>query len=205
MFCINCGVALKDISKNCPKCDQEVIGHGTSHPATETDQKPIAVLKPVLVLWLVIARYLVVQINMTMVGGAFGGVIIFFHQLYLGAPNVSWQPFFYSALFFFLAVPIVAIFIHKRTYDMTRYVFYPDHIEYYEGFWQVNRKIINYKSITEVDLKKSMVQRIYSLGSVHVLVPNLGGKYSGIIIADIKHPEKVYQFLQKSIRGVAHE
>jgi len=205
MYCINCGTALEETVKICSKCNQEVIGHEIQHKSAHTEQKPIAVLKPKLVIWLVIARYFIMQINLTVVGGAFGGVLIFFHQLYLGSPNITWQPFFYSALFFFLAVPIAAIFIYKRTYDLTRYVFYPDHVEYYEGFWQVNRKIVNYKSISEVDLRKSMVQRLYGLGSVYVLVPSLSGKFSGIIIADIKHPEKVYQFLQKSVRGVAHD
>jgi len=205
MFCVNCGTALKEAVKNCPKCGQEVAVQELKHTSSHDQHKPIAVVKPVLALLLIIQRHLILQINLTFVGGAFGGVLIFFHQLYLATPNLTWQQFAYSALFFFFAVPIVAILIQKRIYDMTRYVFYPDHIEYYEGFWQVERKIINYRSITEVDLKKSLLQRMHNIGSIHVLVPSLGGKYSGIIIADIKHPEKVYQFLQKAVRGVHHE
>lgn len=162
--------------------------------------KPYAVLKPVLIIWLVVARYFVFQLNLTFVGGAFGGVAIFIHRIIEGNPDFTWQPFAYSALFFFISVPIVAVFIHKRTYDMTRYVFYHDHLEYYEGFWQVDRKIVNYRSITEVDMHQGVIQRVYGLGTIRALVPSLSGKQIGITIADIKTPDKVYQFLQKIIR-----
>ena len=163
-------------------------------------EKPYAVLKPVLIIWLVIARNFIFQINATFVGGAFGGIAIFIHRIIQGNPVFSVEPFLYSALFFFIAVPITAVFIHARTYDMTRYVFYHDHLEYYEGFWQVDRKIVNYRSITEVDLQQTMVQRIYHLGTVRVLIPSLNGKNTGIAIADIKTPDKVYEFLQKAVR-----
>ena len=200
MYCSTCGAKKSGKEKQCSVCGK--VANVKSH---EQQVKPIAVLKPVLIIWLVIVRYLVVQINMTFVGGALGGVIIFVHHLFYAAPVVSWQPFFYSALFFFCAVPTVAIFIHKRTYDLTRYVFFSEDLEYYEGFWNVERKIINYQNITEVELKESFIQRLYHLGSIHVLVPSMNGKQSGILIADVKLPEKAYHFLQNVIREGARK
>ena len=192
MYCSTCGVKVPADKKHCQQCGSTIV-----KSAHSSEKKPLAVLKPLLIIWLVVARYFIVQLNMTFVGGALGGVIIFVHHLFQGAPVVSWKPFFYAAIFFFCTVPIVAIFIHKRTYDLTRYIFYTDHLEYYEGFWNVERKIINYRSITEVELKQTIIQRFYHLGSIHVLVPSLGGKHSGIIIADIKHSEKLINFYRK--------
>lgn len=203
MYCSICGTEIDLTTNTCQQCDSilpESIKQG--------EQKPIAVLKPVLMIWLIVARYLMFQINFAIVGGVFGGLAIFFHQLYIGVVDLHWQPFVYAALFCFFAVPIVAIFIHKRTYDLTRYVFYPDHLEYYEGFWNIERKIIQYKAITEVELRRTVIQRLYHLGSIYVLVPAMSGEkqaHTGIMIADIKNYDKAYQFLQKVIRGAAHE
>jgi len=199
MYCSACGAKVAAGVKHCKECGRLIAAH------QHDSKKRLAILKPKLIIWLVIVRYLIIQINMTFVGGAVGGGIIFLHQLYLGRVDISWEPFLYSGLFFFITIPIIAIFISKRTYDLTRYVFFEDRLEYYEGFWNVERKIINYHSITEVALKKSIIQRIYHMGSIHVLIPSLSNRQPGIVIADIKNPEKAFHFLQKVIRGEHYE
>jgi membrane protein YdbS with pleckstrin-like domain len=200
MQCVACGNDIQAGASQCPSC-----GHWETSMDNKQDSKqPLAVLKPVLIVWLVIARYLITQINLAIVGGVFGGLLVFAYELYIGIVDLRWEPFVYFGLFFFFAVPITTIFIHKRTYDLTRYVFYPEHLEYYEGFWNIERKIIHYKAITEVELKQTVIQRLYHLGSIHVIVPAMGGKHTGIVIADIKNYEKAYHFLQKAVRGAIH-
>lgn len=72
-----------------------------------------------------------------------------------------------------------------------------DHMEYYEGFWTVEQKSIDFRNVTEVYMRKGVFERNYGLGTVVLATPATsaaGGRgMSGISIHNIKNPDEVYQ------------
>ena len=104
-------------------------------------------------------------------------------------------------LLFFLGVPGLLYFAKKNTYTQTRYRFYPDRLEYAEGFFTAEQKTIKYKNVTEVNLRQNILQQKYSLGSVILSTPTdddaKGG--SGIVISDIKNPQAIYDKVKRLV------
>lgn len=175
-----------------------------SEKKTTNAQKPIAVLRPHLIVWLLLLRYLPLQFNCTVIATVFSGLFIFLHQLYTGKVDLHWQPFVYIALCCFFTFPVIILLIYKRIYRLTRYIFYANHLEYYDGFWNIERKIVKYKTITEIQLHRNILQRLHGIGSIEVQIPSItqSKKKSGIILANIKQYEKAYAFLQKKMTAV---
>lgn len=163
--------------------------------------KPITVIKPVLMGWVLLLRYLPLQLNLTFVGGGVGGGLGFLLMLFFNLPYSVYAPFIVFASLFFIGTPVVIYTIGQRTYAKTDYRFYRDRLEYTEGFWTIEHKVIQYRNITEVMLRRNIMQRICGLGSVYLMVPAWGAR-SGISITDVRHAEKVYQKVQQIIQQV---
>ena len=67
---------------------------------------------------------------------------------------------FFGALAFF-GVPLVVAYIGKKlNYARTEYYFSDDQLDFEEGFFTINKKLIKYRDIKEVTLRKGMLQRI---------------------------------------------
>lgn len=156
---------------------------------------PKKIIQPVFLSAVVLFSFIPLQINLTILGCGIGGGIGFFAMLFWGLSYPVWYPFAFFAILFFIGTPAVVYFIGKRTYDKTDYRFYSDYLEYTEGFWTIERKFIQYHHITQVLLQKSMVQRLYGVGTIYLAVPTMsqGKAIAGIKIADIKNPDSIYK------------
>lgn len=106
-------------------------------------------------------------------------------------------PIVIFALLFFFGVPLVGYLRKRRVYAKTEYRFFRNSLEYYEGFFTVERKTINYQAITEITVREGPIQRMYGLGSLVLSTAatgtQTGASRSGIILADLEEPEKVYR------------
>ena len=163
-------------------------------------KRPLTNLKPQLISWVVLIRSLPITLRLATVGSALGGTAAFMMTLLQYAHYTLWWPFLYCGGAVFVAVPLVILFIYKRTYVETEYKFYDDYLEYTEGFWVINHKTIAYRHISQVNMRRGVIQRLYGLGSIYLAVPSgivRHGSYSGIMIHDIKEPEKVYASVQQ--------
>ena len=167
-------------------------------------------VRPVFIGWIVLLYQLPVQLFLTIWAGAFfGGMISSFHIL----PKGSWAPFalFGGAAFF--GVPLVAYFGKKLNYARTEYKFLEDRLEFEEGFFTMNEKVIKFKDITEVTLRKGIFQRIYDLGTIYLATqatgssgrPNVFTAFgfgnissSGVGVCDIRNPDETFE----KIRGI---
>ena len=118
-------------------------------------------LKPVFIGWITLLQQLPLQLFFTVwCGGFFGGM-----GKSLGIlPMESQAPFvFFGALAFF-GVPLVAYIGKKLNYARTEYSFSDDQLDFEEGFFTISKKLIKYKDIKEVTLRKGILQKSTAWG-----------------------------------------
>ncbi len=142
----------------------------------------------------------------------FGGVVVM-----LLSPIVTGQPadadpttavmlFAVVALTFFILPVILTIWYRKTSLSHIEYRIFPNRIEYYEGFFTVEQKTIKFADVTEIYLRKGMLQKRNNLGSIFLMskgmmVPMIGMMKGGLpgamILRDIEDPDAIYQQLKQ--------
>ena len=160
-------------------------------------------LKPVFVGWLTIVTLIPLQLFFTLWAGLFfGGLTSFFFR----SASLSSLPIIFGSIAFF-GIPLVFYAVKKLNYERTEYKFFDDRLEFEEGFFSLNRKVIQLRDVREVTLRRGLLQRIYGLGSIYLATPATGAlsssnafatigfgsvSSSGIIVRDIADPGEVY-------------
>ena len=162
-------------------------------------------LKPVFIGWITLLVQLPFQLFFTVwCGGFFGGMGKSFGIF----PSNSQTPFIFFGLLAFFGVPLVAYIGKKLNYSRTEYKFFDDHLEFEEGFFTINKKLIKYKDIKEVTLRKGILQRTYGLGTIYLATLATGSttsynpfyalgfgnvSASGVSVRDIQNPDDAYE------------
>jgi membrane protein YdbS with pleckstrin-like domain len=207
MYCKNCGAKLDNSAKFCSACGTPVSSGTTGFGKISSD-KPLLVLKPVFIPLVTVLSILPVQIFFTIWGaGFFGGFGMFAVQA-LKLPLPPWFTFVFFGCLFFFGIPIVTYLAAKNTYAKTEYRFYNDKLDYYEGFFTVEEKTINYKNITETNLMKGIFQKKYGLGTIFLSTPATGFQSSsrarsGIRVSNIENPDDVYSKVKDLVSRVS--
>jgi uncharacterized membrane protein YdbT with pleckstrin-like domain len=166
-------------------------------------------VRPVFIGWIVLLMQLPFQLFFTFwSGGFFGGM---FHS-FIG-PQGSAPFIFFGGLAFF-GVPLVAYFGKKLNYARTEYRFYADRVELEEGFFTINRKVINFANVKEVTMRKGIFQRMYGLGTVYLATLATGStssanpfyalgfgnvSASGVSVRDIADPDQAYERIREIV------
>lgn len=219
MFCEQCGNPLGPDAKFCSACGAFVAGGAVSKvlPYADTqadripDDKPIIVLKPKFIGWVTALSVLPIQLFMTVWAGGFCGGFSTAGIKGLNALGLSgivpvWFPFVFFASLAFFGIPGAVYFGKKRSYAKTEYRFYPTRLEYYEGWFVIQQKTIDYRHIQEVNLQKGMIQRRYGLGTLVLATPATaatGGNgtwKSGIRIVDVEDPDTLYEQVRRLVQ-----
>ena len=203
MFCSTCGNQLPDEAKFCSSCGTAItVEVDQMQPVSENSSEPLLTIRPVFIPLVKIATIIPVTLFFTVwAGGFFGG----FSMVGLKAIGIDSGPYTFIAfgLLALIGVPFATIFASQRTYAKTEYRFYPDRLEYAEGFWTVQNKTIKYSRITEVSLHRGVIQKKYGLGTLILATPatsmSQNRPSSGIKVADIKNSEDIYEQVQKLI------
>jgi membrane protein YdbS with pleckstrin-like domain len=103
-------------------------------------------VKPTFIGWTTLVAQLPLQLFFTVwMGGFFGGLT----RPFLGSGSF----FFFGAVAFF-GIPLIVYFGKKLNYARTEYRFYEDRLEFEEGFLTINKKVIKYKDMKEVTLRR---------------------------------------------------
>jgi uncharacterized membrane protein YdbT with pleckstrin-like domain len=159
-------------------------------------------LRPVFIGWITLLYQLPLQLFFTIwAGGFLGGLTSF---IFPKGSHVSFLLFGGIAL---VGFPLVSYFGKRLNYSRTEYKFFDDRLEFEEGFFTQNRKVIRYKDVKEITLHKGLFQRMYGLGSVYLATlatgssrnPNVFGALgfgnvsaSGVTVRDIQDPDATY-------------
>jgi membrane protein YdbS with pleckstrin-like domain len=168
-------------------------------------------VKPVFVGWITLLMQLPLQLFFTVwAGGFFGGMGtaagIF--------PKNSWSASYVIGAIVFVAMPIVTYLGKRLNYSRTEYRFYPDRLEFEEGFFSINKKIIKYRDVKETTLRKGVLQRMYGLGSIYLATLATGSSRnsnpfvalgfgnvsaSGVIVRDIRDPDATFERIRRLV------
>lgn len=181
-------------------------------------EQPLFTLRPKFVPIVALLSQIPVQIIITLLLTPFCGIatvislemISFLLQL-SGAMDTLTRfqvpgllPFAIFALLFFFGVPIVGYLSKWRTYRKTEYRFFRTSLEYYEGFFTLERKIIDYQAIAEITVSEGPVQQKYGLGSLKLSTAatgrESGASRSGIRLDDIENPRTIYRKVRELMR-----
>ena len=196
MFCKKCGNEIEVDEKFCSQCGARSPSKNRSKGFSVDKKTPLLTAEPVFHPLVAIISIIPIQLFMTVwAGGFFGGFGLFGVQaLDINIP--PWFTFvFFGALAFF-GIPILVFFVKKKTYAKTKYLFFADRLEYAEGFWTLENKTIKYKNITEANMRRGVVQKMYGLGTILLATPATGMQQgtskSGIRILDIENTKKIY-------------
>ncbi len=206
MFCRECGIRIPEDSNFCAQCGTAVQDQGQSPQASERqDNKPVLTLKPVFISWVTILSVAPFALFVAAWVGIFTtglGLSV------LKGSGIGWPVWYvvgFAEVLLCVGVPTLIYVARKRTYAQTEYKFYPDRFEYAEGFWTAENKTINYKNITEANLKRGVIQRKYGLGTIYLATPATGLQQgraaSGIRIADIPNSDEVYDTIRELINS----
>ena len=166
-------------------------------------------LRPVFVGWIALLVQLPIQLFFTVwSGGFFGGL----------ASSIWFVPGISSFVFFgvcaFVGIPLVAYFGKKLNYSRTEYSFFSDRLEFEEGFFSRNRKVVKYRDVKEVTLREGILQRSVGLGTIYLATLATGSgpsnnpffslgfgnvSASGIAVRDVQNPGEVYDKIRKLV------
>ena len=114
----------------------------------------------------------------------------------------------------FFGIPIVAYVGKKLNYSRTEYRFYADRLEFDEGFFSINKKVIKFRDVKETTLRKGILQRTYGLGSIYLATLATGStrntnpfvalgfgnvSASGVIVRDIEDPDGTFEKVRQLV------
>ena len=220
MYCPNCGAEISDDYEFCPKCGIEIKHKKPAFTFSSDDNTPQFILKPVFVPSVTLISILPRTIFFTIWGALFFGIPASMIAAPLISPPIHTRqgiihdPIYGMIIFpiifgilFLIGIPIANYILKKKKYKKTEYRFFKNKLEYYEGFFTVEQKVIRYKDIREVYLKKGILQSKYNLGTI-ILMTNVIGiatstsNYAtkgGIKLEDIKNPDEAYQKIKELV------
>jgi len=206
MFCQQCGESVIDQSNYCSHCGQN-LAPNLSHD--ETFIRPISALKrpimcfgPKFKLLPLFLSILPIQIFMTIwSAGFFGGFSqAFIKQTGYFAEMPSYAPFIFFGTLAFLMVPFLVIIPAQRTYKETTYKIFNDRVEYMEGFWTLEKKVVYFTDIKEIYCRRGVFQKMYGLGTIVLSSPmtgsTMGVSRSGFKMRDVSNPDLLFKRLQ---------
>jgi membrane protein YdbS with pleckstrin-like domain len=168
-------------------------------------------IKPVFVGWITLLTQVPLQLFFTVWAALFFGGIITSTGLF---PKASWLPFYVIGAVAFFGIPIVAYVGKKLNYGRTEYRFYDSRLEFDEGFFSINKKVIKFRDVKETTLRKGILQRTYGLGSIYLATLATGStrntnpfvalgfgnvSASGVIVRDIGDPDDAFDKIRQLV------
>ena len=127
-----------------------------------TDNDVAFTARPVFVGWITLLLQLPIQLFLTLwAGGFFGGLTSSLPRI-LGALPLLWRNrvFWHSS---------DCLFRQKAELQPHGISLLPyNRLEFEEGFFSINKKVIKYRDVKEVTLRKGIFQRIYGLGTIYL-------------------------------------
>ena len=192
MYCQNCGNEIIADTNFCQNCGVQLTAVAGEREQTE----PTIMLKPQFLTLSMFASMIGWQILFTLWSGVLAGIIGLLLINYYGWNASFWSFALISAALFFFATPIVYIFLMFNRYNMTRYLFFKDRLEYWSGFFKLHKTTLHYHDIIEVNLRSGIIQRFSGIGDI-IISTTATNKISlfskeGIRLFDIVNPDEVF-------------
>jgi len=179
-------------------------------------EQPICV-RPVFIGWITFFMQLPLQLFVAVWAGLFFGGMMQTTGLFMRASPL---PFVIFGAAGFFGVPLVAYLGKKLNYSRTEYRIFTDRLEFEEGFFSINEKVVKYRDVKEVTLHKGVFQRFYGLGTIYLATLATGtspwgsgsGSFnpfnalgfgnvsaSGVSVRDVANPDELFDQLRRLV------
>jgi membrane protein YdbS with pleckstrin-like domain len=100
------------------------------------------------------------------------------------------------------AIKLIAhLVIQIWQYNSIRYSFYDDYMEYEDTFLNQHKKTLRYDNIKEIEIRRTIWDRINGYGMVIIYTNAERDKDNGLILYSIKDPENVYSKIDEIIHN----
>ena len=104
------------------------------------------------------------------------------------------------------AIKLVAtIVFQKLQYNHVTYTFYDDMMVYEDDFLNQHRKNIEYKNIKEVEIRRTIWDRILDYGVMVIYTNADNDRNNGLVIYSVKAPKAHYNVIDKLIHSLNNE
>lgn len=104
------------------------------------------------------------------------------------------------------AIKLVAtIVFQKLQYNHVTYTFYDDMMVYEDDFLNQHRKNIEYKNIKEVEIRRTIWDRILDYGVMVIYTNADNDRNNGLVIYSVKDPKVHYNVIDKLIHSLNNE
>lgn len=97
---------------------------------------------------------------------------------------------------------ILHVIFQNAQYKNIKYTFYNDHMTYEDSFLNQHKKNIEYANVKEVEIRRSVWDRIMGYGII-VIYTNAENEYSnGLVIFGIENPKKHYDIIDNLVHSI---
>lgn len=97
---------------------------------------------------------------------------------------------------------VIHIVLQIAQYKNIKYTFYKDHMTYEDSFLNQHKKNIAYSNVKEVEIRRSVWDRIMGYGII-VIYTNAENEYSnGLVIFSVKDTKKHYDIIDRLIHSI---
>ncbi|MFX0149612.1 MAG: PH domain-containing protein [Candidatus Hodarchaeota archaeon] len=177
-------------------------------------EEPIVILKPKFLSFIAILKSIPVGIFL----GIFGGIGVLMVTLIASdqsttggtVDSTTTMMFVVGAIGFFILGATLSIWYRRTSINHIEYRIFPNRIEYFEGLFTVEQKTVRFVDVTEIYLRKGVLQKRFNLGSIFLMtkglmIPMIGarGGLGGMILRDIENPDAIYQQI-KQLKDADH-
>lgn len=96
---------------------------------------------------------------------------------------------------------VIHIVFQNMQYKNIKYTFYSDHMTYEDSFLNQHKKNIEYANVKEVEIRRSIWDRILGYGII-IIYTNAENEYSnGLVIFSIKNPKMHYDIIDDLVHN----
>lgn len=100
---------------------------------------------------------------------------------------------------------VVTIVFQKLQYNHVTYTFYDDMMVYEDDFLNQHRKNIEYKNIKEVEIRRTVWDRLLNYGVMVIYTNADNDRNNGLVIYSVKNPKAHYNIIDRLIHSLNDE
>lgn len=100
---------------------------------------------------------------------------------------------------------VATIVFQKLQYNHVTYTFYDDMMVYEDDFLNQHRKNIEYKNIKEVEIRRTVWDRLLNYGIMVIYTNADNDRNNGLVIYSVKNPKAHYNIIDRLIHSLNNE
>ncbi len=103
-----------------------------------------------------------------------------------------------------IVIFLLLLFFRMMSLKSTKYLFYKDRLEHYDGFLNQVRRTLPYTKVTDCILNKNVYERVFGVGTILLLTAGQQGVgrlaiYGGVKLAFAENPDQLYGKLMEML------